>query len=182
MRSLLSATTSLPLQCSSRPGSIALEHAWRECAQHVNCRWPQSIAQGPRTQLQLSRSRDVMHASLHSHTVAAGLGCRFFFFFFGSADPRIFEDSNGSSADPDRSGFRRIRFTPTFQRYHACLGRKVSNAVGRPSKPLPRMCLDKHVESIFGKIFFLLLGLFRKKRRRVDCNRVSWLPPGEAGR
>ena len=41
-----------------------------------------------------------------------------------------------------------------FQRYHACLGRKVSNAVGRPSKPLPRMCLDKHVGSIFGKIFF----------------------------
>ena len=41
-----------------------------------------------------------------------------------------------------------------FRRYHACLGRKVSNAVGRPSKPLPRMCLDKHVGSIFGKIFF----------------------------
>ena len=42
---------------------------------------------------------------------AAGLAI-FFFFFFGSADPRIFEDSNGSSADPDRSGFRWIRFTP----------------------------------------------------------------------
>ena len=41
---------------------------------------------------------------------AAGLAI--FFFFFGSADPRIFEDSNGSSADPDRSGFRWIRFTP----------------------------------------------------------------------
>ena len=38
----------------------------------------------------------------------------FFFFFFGSADPRIFEDSNGSSVDPDRSGFRWIRFTPRF--------------------------------------------------------------------
>ena len=37
-----------------------------------------------------------------------------FFFFFGSADPRIFEDSNGSSADPDRSGFRWIRFTPNY--------------------------------------------------------------------
>ena len=66
------------------------------------CRWPQSIAQGPRTQL--SRPRDVMHASW--------AGDFFFFFFFGSADPRIFEDSNGSSADPDRSGFRWIRFTP----------------------------------------------------------------------
>ena len=66
-------------------------------------RWPQSIAQGPRTQL--SRPRDIMHASW--------AGDFFFFFFCGSADPRIFEDSNGSSADPDRSGFRWIRFTPT---------------------------------------------------------------------
>ena len=41
--------------------------------------------------------------------MSAGLAI---FFFFGSADPRIFEDSNGSSADPDRSGFRWIRFTP----------------------------------------------------------------------
>ena len=59
-----------------------------------------------------------------------------------------------------------------FQRYHACLGRKVSNAVGRPSKPLPRMCLDKHVGSIFGKIFFLLLGLFRKNEEEliaIEC-------------
>ena len=66
-----------------------------------------------------------------------------------------------------------------FQRYHACLGRKVSNAVGRPSKPLPRMsgqACRKH----FRKDFFSTFRAFSKKRRRVDCNRVSWLPPGEA--
>ena len=56
--------------------------------------------------------------SSHATVEAAGrhacqLGWRSFFFFFGSADPRIFEDSNGSSADPDRSGFRWIRFIPT---------------------------------------------------------------------
>ena len=46
---------------------------------------------------------------------ASWAGNFFFFFFFGSADPRIFEDSNGSSADPDQSGFRWIRFTPTYE-------------------------------------------------------------------
>ena len=67
------------------------------------CRWPQSIAQGPRPQLAEAAGR---------HACQLGWRFFFFFFFFGSADPRIFEDSNGSSADPDRSGFRWIRFTP----------------------------------------------------------------------
>ena len=54
--------------------------------------------------------------STHATVEAVGAGLAIFFFFnFGSADPRIFEDSNGSSADPDRSGFRWIRFTPSRQ-------------------------------------------------------------------
>ena len=42
---------------------------------------------------------------------------------------------------------------PAFYRYHACLGRKVSKAVGRPPIPLLQRCLDMLVGSIFGKIF-----------------------------
>ena len=34
----------------------------------------------------------------------------------------------------------------------------------------------------FSERFFLSFKAFSKKRRRVDCNRVSWLPPGEAWR
>ena len=79
-----------------------------ECAQHAR------VADGCMpVYAAVDRAR-----STHATVEAAGrvicqLGWRFFFFFFGSADPRIFEDSNGSSADPDRSGFRWIRFTPT---------------------------------------------------------------------
>ena len=62
-----------------------------------------------------------------------------------------------------------------FRRYHACLGRKVSNAVGRLSKPLPRMCLDKHVGSIFGKIF-LLLRLFRKNEEELIAIKCPGYP------
>ena len=65
-----------------------------ECAQHVaDGRSRSRNAQGPRMSCMPARLA--------------------IFFFFGSADPRIFEDSNGSSADPDRSGFRWIRFTPS---------------------------------------------------------------------
>ena len=71
------------------------------------------------------------------------------------------------SSTTDQKGVKQA-----FQRYHACLGRKVSNAVGRPSKPLPRKSLDKHVGSISGKVFFLLLRLFRKNEEEsiaIEC-------------
>ena len=37
-----------------------------------------------------------------------------FFFFFGSANPRIFEDTNGSLADPDRSLVSTDSFYPSL--------------------------------------------------------------------
>ena len=106
MRSLciLSATTSLPLQCTARPGSI-VHHRARKCYNASECAQLLMAA--------VNRAR-----STHATVEAAGRhACQLhragdFFFFFGSADPRIFEYSNGSSADPDRSRFRWIRFTP----------------------------------------------------------------------
>ena len=85
-----------------RPGSI-VHHRARTCYNASEC--AQHVADGR------SRSRRFTHATVEAAGChACHLGWRYFYFyFFGSADPRIFEDSNGSSADPDRSGFRWIR-------------------------------------------------------------------------
>ena len=98
------------LQCTGRPGSIvhhrciALQHATMRVNSMLHAEGhSRSRKIHARRSTQLSRPRDIMHASWAGD-----------FFFFGSADPRILEYSNGSLADPDRSGFRWIRFTPSF--------------------------------------------------------------------
>ena len=63
-----------------------------------------------------------------------------------------------------------------FQRYHAscdaCLGRKVSNAVGRPSKPLPA-CVWTSMSEAFLERFFSTSRLFRKNEEEsiaIECH------------
>ena len=43
-------------------------------------------------------------------------------------------------------------------------------------------CVWTSMWEAFSERFFSTFRAFSKKRRRVDCNRVSWLPPGEAWR
>ena len=93
------------MQCTGRPGSI-VHHRARTCYDASEC--AQHVVDG--------RSRHDHARSTHAPVKATGrhacqLGWRIFF-LFGSADQWFFEDSNGSSADPDRYGFRWIRFTP----------------------------------------------------------------------